>query len=162
MTTSRVLVRAAAMLLLAPLWTAASAALPTDGAVAAVAYDVDSDGDGLVDSLDGCPTVASGNPTGCPTAARKASLKWLDARNRLRARITSPVDACVVRARISLWRAHPGSDVKLGSVQASFRGRYGFKVRRGHRYYVTLAPSYASGQAECDRAVSRTVLAPRG
>ncbi len=27
---------------------------------------VDSDGDGLDDLIDGCPTVASGNPTGCP------------------------------------------------------------------------------------------------
>ena len=162
MVTSRVLARAAALLLLAPLWTATSAALPTALAVAAVAYDVDSDGDGLPDSLDGCPTVASGNPTGCPTASRKAALRWLDDRFRLQARITSPVDACVVRARISLWRVRPGSDLKLGSEEASFRGRVAFKVRTGHRYYVTLAPSYASGRAECDRAVSRTVLAPRG
>jgi hypothetical protein len=159
MATSRILARAAALLLLAPLWTVTSTVLPADGA--AMAYDVDSDGDGLADSLDGCPTVASGNPTGCPTAARNASLRWLDGRNRLQARISSPVDACVVRARISLWRADPRGDVKLGSVQASFRGRYGFKVRPA-RYYVTLAPSYASGKAECDRATSRTVVVPRG
>jgi hypothetical protein len=149
------------LLLLAPLWTATSAVLPTEGSAAAVAFDVDSDGDGLPDSLDGCPTVASGNPTGCPTASRKAALKWLAGKHRLQATISSPVGACSARARIKLWKARAHRDFKLVSVDASSKGRYRFKVPAGSRYYVTVSPSYVSGVAECGRATSRKVLVPR-
>jgi len=65
------------------------------------------------------------------------------------------------RARIVLWRVRPARDSKVLGVTATFSGRYRFTVRRDARYYVTVSPSYASGQAECSRATSRTVLAPR-
>ena len=129
-------------------------------APASSSADVDSDGDGLLDTVDGCPTVASGNPTGCPSASRRARLRWLDGANRLRAIVTSPVAACESGARIKLWRVRPHGDTKLLAVDATARGRYRFKVPRRARYYVTVSPSYASGQAECGRAVSRTVRVP--
>src|SRR5688572_9170969 len=64
----------------------------------------DTVGDGIDDLVDGCPTVASGNPTGCPSASRTVSLKWLAGKKRLQARVSSPVAGCSQRARIALWR----------------------------------------------------------
>lgn len=157
MTRSRMLARLLALLLVAPLSTLTVAALPLTHAAA----DVDTDGDGLADSGDGCPTLASPNPTGCPTAARRAALKWLDGKRRLQADITSPVTSCSARARIVLWRVRPGRDARVTAVTASARGRHRFAVRRGARYYVSVSPSYSPGEAECARAISRTVLAPR-
>ena len=81
--------------------------------------DVDTDGDGLPDLGDGCPTVASTNPTGCPTAPREAALKWREGRNRLQARITSPVRSCASRARINLWRVRPNRDFKVLQATAT-------------------------------------------
>ncbi len=167
------LVRAAALLLVASLATATTGALPVPRALAvntavnaavntAVdAADADTDGDGLADARDGCPTVASPNPTGCPTAPRKAALRWLDGKHRLQARVTSPVTSCAARARIVLWRVRRHRDFKVVGVSASYRGRHRFRVQRGATYYVTVAPSYSSGEAECAKAISRTVRAPR-
>ena len=125
------------------------------------ACDLDIDGDSLANTGDGCPTASSSNATGCPSASRKASLRWVKAKKRLEASITSPVAACSARARIVLWRVRPNRDFKLVGVTATSRGRYLFKVPRGSRYYVTVSPSYASGQAECAKATSRKVRAPR-
>jgi hypothetical protein len=122
---------------------------------------VDTDGDGLDDLVDGCPTVASGNPTGCPSAWRKVSLTWLASASRLQARVTSPVSACAARARIKLFLDRAGRADKLLSSDASSRGRRRFTVPGGKRYYVLVSPSYSSGVAECGKAVSRTVRVPR-
>lgn len=130
----------------------------TLGARAAVA---DTDGDGLDDSIDGCPTVASGNPTGCPTASRKVSLKWLPGKRRLEARVTSPVNACAARARIKLFLDRRSGPDKLLASDASYQGRRRFKVPGGARYYVMVTPTYSTGIAECGKAVSRTVRVPR-
>jgi hypothetical protein len=155
------LARVAASLLVAPLPAATVAALPTSHAATVVAVDVDTDGDGLPDAGDGCPTVASTNPTGCPTASRQARLKWMEGRNRLQTRITSPVQSCASHARINLWRVRPHRDFKVLQVDASARGRYRFRVARGPRYFVTVSPSYSPGEAECAKAVSRKVRVPR-
>ena len=122
--------------------------------------DIDSDGDGLLDVVDGCPTVAATTPTGCPSASRWAKLRWLDGKNRLQASIMSPVEACQARAHIKLWRVRPHRDTKLLAVDATARGRYRFKVARRATYYVTVSPSYVPGVAECGKAVSRKVRVP--
>ncbi|RYB93310.1 hypothetical protein EUA93_02415 [Nocardioides oleivorans] len=121
----------------------------------------DSDGDGLADDGDGCPTVASSNPTGCPSAWRKVSLRWLAGEQRLQAQVSSPVSACASRARIKLWLDRTDRADKLLSSNASFDGRRKFKVPGGARYYVTVSPSYSTGVAECGKATSRTVRVPR-
>lgn len=123
--------------------------------------DIDSDGDGLLDAVDGCPTVAATTPTGCPSEPRQAKLRWLEGKKRLQASVTSPVEACWSGARIKLWRVRAHRDIKLLAVDATSRGRYRFTVARGARYYVTVSPSYAPGQAECGRAASRKVRVPR-
>lgn len=125
------------------------------------ACDVDTDGDGLPDLGDGCPTIASTNPTGCPTAPRKAALEWREGLNRLQAKITSSVPSCASRARINLWRVRPSRDFRVIQVVATRRGRYRFAVARGPRYYVTVSPSYSPGVAECAKAASRVVRVPR-
>ena len=152
---------AAATLLVAPVGTGSSYAVLAPCAALACAADGDADGDGLPDSVDGCPTVASGNPTGCPSAARRASLSWSTSDRRLQARITSPEPSCSARARIVLWRVRPTQDVKVAAASAAYSGRRRFTVSRGASYYVTVSPSYVTGVAECGRATSRTVRVPR-
>ena len=105
--------------------------------------------------------MASANPTGCPTASRRASLTYLAARHRLRAVIASSVRSCSTHARLNVWRVHPRGDVKVLGVEATARGRATFRVPRGSTYYVTVSPSYSSHIAECDRASSRKVRVPR-
>ena len=134
-------------------------------AVAAVAVGgllVDTDGDGLDDLVDGCPTVASSNPTGCPSASRSVSLRWLAGKQRLQTQVSSPVAGCSQRARIALWRVRPNRDYKVFGGNVSYSGRLRLTVARGATYYVTVSPSYASGVAECGQALSRKVLVPRG
>lgn len=159
------LARVAALLLVVLLATTTVGALPAPQAAAAVAVSartvIDTDGDGLDDTRDGCPTVASPNPTGCPTAARRATLTYLAARNRLRAVITSPVRSCSSHARVNVWRVRQRGDVKVIGVEATARGRVTVRVARGSTYYVTVSPSYSSHIAECDRASSRKVRVPR-
>lgn len=146
----------------APSYAGAPLAAP-DTAPARVAATagllVDTDGDGLDDTLDGCVTVAAPTPTGCPAVPRRITLTWLAGVERLQARVTSPVEACSARAQVRLFRERPGgSDVLLAS-EAAWRGRQRFRVPRPGRYYVLVAPSYSSGVAECGKAVSRTVRA---
>lgn len=133
----------------------------TRRADAAPARAADTDGDGLDDALDGCPTVASGNPTGCPSAWRKVALRWLAGKRRLEARVTSPVDACAAHARIKLFLDRRSGPDKLLGSDASVRGRHRFKVTAGARYYVKVSASYSPGVAECGTATSRRVLVPR-
>ncbi len=174
MSRSRPVARAAAVaglsvtLLVAPAPTASAYAAPetcraTAGPACtpAVASVGDSDGDGLPDTGDGCPTVASSNPTGCPSASRRARLRWVKADRRLEARISSPVTACAARARIVLWRVRPDRDVKQVAASATYSGKRRFSVPRGAAYYVTVSASYSTGVAECDQATSRTVQVPR-
>ncbi len=140
---------------------AVSEAAPAAVARSCSSACVDTDGDGLDDAVDGCPTVASANPTGCPSASRSVSLKWLPGKQRLQVQVSSPVARCSQRARIALFRVRPNRDYKVVGGSVSFNGRLRLKVARGSTYYVTVPTSYASGVAECDKAVSRKVQAPR-
>ena len=164
MSTLGLLHRAAALAVAAALLPAFAASAPASAAPAAsVALRlVDTDGDGLDDLVDGCPTVASSNPTGCPSAARSVSLKWLAGKQRLQVQVSSGVAGCSQRARIALFRVRPNRDVKVFGGSVSYSGRLRITVARGSRYYVTVPQSYASGVAECGPAESRKVLAPRG
>ena len=121
----------------------------------------DADGDGLDDTLDGCPTVAGANPTGCPTATRSARLRFLSGDAVLQARILSPVTACSARSKVKLWRVKAGGDVRVQVETSTFSGVRRFKAARGATYYVTVSSSYAPGIAECAEATSSKVLVPR-
>ena len=161
---SRVLALAtgAGLLIMVPAADAAPADAVTRSCSSSAAMCADTDGDGIDDSVDGCPTVASTNPTGCPSASRSVSLAWLAGKQRLQVRVTSSVPACVQRARIALWRVRPNRDYKVFGGNVAFSGRLRVKVARGATYYVTVSPSYSTGVAECGKATSRKVLAPRG
>jgi hypothetical protein len=121
----------------------------------------DTDGDGLDDAVDGCPTVASATATGCPSASRSVSVKWLAGKQRLQVQVFSSVAGCSQRARIALFRVRPAKDYKAFGGSVSFSGRLRVKVARGATYYVTVPQSYASGVAECGQAISRKVSVPR-
>ena len=125
------------------------------------AVAVDTDGDGIDDATDGCPGVASTNPTGCPTVSRSARLRYLAGENLLQAQVRSPETACSARSRVKLWRVLPRGDVRIQVETAGFSGRKRFTVPRGSSYYVTVSSSYAPGVAECVEATSPTVLVPR-
>ncbi len=159
--------RAAALTVAAALLPAFAASAPASASSAqpvtwsAARLLVDTDGDGLDDLVDGCPTVASSNPTGCPSASRGVTLRWLGGKERLQAKVSSPVAGCYQRARIALWRVRARRDYKVSGGNVSHRGRVRFKVARGATYYVTVSTSYASGVAECGAAESRKVFAPR-
>ena len=157
----RALVAAAALLLVATLGPAVGDPAVAD-ARASTSVRIDTDGDGIDDAVDGCPTVASANPTGCPSASRSVSLKWLAGKQRLQVQVSSSVAGCSQRARIALFRVRPNQDYKVVGGSVSFSGRLRIKVARGATYYVTVPQSYASGIAECGKAESRKVLAPRG
>jgi hypothetical protein len=165
MTNLRLLHRAAALTVAAVLLPVYAASAPASAAqpatLTAARLLVDTDGDGLDDLVDGCPTVASSNPTGCPSASRSVSLTWLAGKQRLQVRVTSPVAGCAQKARIALWRVRPNRDHKVFGGAVTYGGRLRLKVARGATYYVTVPPSYASGVAECGGAESRKVLAPR-
>lgn len=137
------------------------AAQPVDASPVARPLLADADGDGLDDAVDGCPAVASANPTGCPTASRSVSLTWRAGKRRLEARVASPVTACVARARIKLFLDRRGGSDKLLASDASHRGRHRFRVAGGARYYAKVSASYSPGVAECATATSRTVRVPR-
>ena len=152
------LVMASAVLVGVPALTTTAGAAPATSRVILV----DTDGDGLDDLVDGCPTVPASSSTGCPSASRGVTLKWLKGKQRLQAQVSSPVAGCVQRARIALWRVRANRDYKVFGGTTSSSGRTRFKVARGSTYYVTVSTSYASGIAECGAAESRKVLAPRG
>ena len=173
MTSPRLLSLALALLtgaaaLTAPVATAAPAdvrattsSVRAVGAPEARALAGDTDGDGIDDAVDGCPGVASTNPTGCPTVKRSARLRYLAGKNRLQARVISTATACASRSRIKLWRVTPRGDVRAQVETSSFTGRKRFRVRRGAHYFVTVSSSYATGIAECAAARSATVQVPR-
>ena len=121
----------------------------------------DTDGDGLDDTSDGCPTVASANPTGCPTVTRSARLRFLSADGVLQARILSPATACSARSKVKLWRVTTGSDLRVQVETSAYSGVRRFRAARGATYYVTVSSSYAPGIAECAEATSSKVLVPR-
>ncbi|WP_179619764.1 hypothetical protein [Nocardioides cavernae] len=162
MSWSRLLGRILALVLSTTGALVAPGAATSSGATdAPVLSAVDTDGDGLDDSIDGCPTVASGTATGCPTVWRTVSLRWLAGKERLEARVSSPAGACVARARIKLFLDRPGRSDKLLASDASSQGRRRFSVPGGARYYAMVTPTYSTGVAECGKAVSRTVRVPR-
>lgn len=153
--------RLAALLLVLPLSVVGAPPTSATAYASTAATATDTDGDGVPDASDGCPAVPAGNPTGCPTVSRKASLAWLGGKQRLQVRITSAETACVARARIVVWRVRPDRDVKVTGANVSFAGRARFKVPRRASYYVSVSPSYSPGVAECGRATSRAVRVPR-
>ena len=152
--------RLAVLLLVLPLSAGGVWPTPAEAAPASHARSLDTDGDGVPDTGDGCPTVAAGNPTGCPTVARQASLRWLGGEQKLQLRVTSEVSGCSARARFVLWRVRPNRDFKQVGGNVSFSGRARITVPRGASFYVSVSPSYSPGVAECARATSRTVRVP--
>jgi hypothetical protein len=119
------------------------------------ACDLDIDGDSLGNTVDGCPRAAAATESGCPEVGRKAALRYVKAKDRLKVVVRSDAPACEAGAKVTLFRTRPGKDTKLVVATTKSRGRKTWKApgRAGH-YYVKVARSYAAGQAECGRARS--------
>ncbi|WP_243395220.1 thrombospondin type 3 repeat-containing protein [Nocardioides currus] len=124
------------------------------------ACDVDVDGDLVLDDVDGCATTAGRTATGCPSATRTAALARR--RNRLVTTVASTVAGCRADAEVTVWRKKKGRDARIVLASTDTRGKASTRApRRAGRYYVTVASSYAAGQAECGAARSRVVKVRR-
>lgn len=127
------------------------------------ACDPDVDGDTLANEADGCPEVSAGTTTGCPTAARTVVLKLRSKKKRLVATVGSTANGCRPGAEVTLLRKKKGRDATLLTATSDRAGKVRIKApRQLGRYYVTVAASYAPGQAECGAARSRPLRVRRG
>ncbi|MCK9825384.1 thrombospondin type 3 repeat-containing protein [Nocardioides cavernae] len=121
------------------------------------ACDLDTDGDALADTVDGCPGTAAATTSGCPSVGRKAALHFRKKKRRLTFVVRSDAPGCRAGAEASLWRVKRGKDTRLLVAETDASGRYRAKApRRAGRYYLRIASSYAAGQAECGAARSNT------
>ena len=79
---------------------------------------LDSDGDGVADSVDACPSLAGGGADGCPTIARSLTLRHSAGAFRGRLSSAPSESACFADKTVSVWKkvgAIGGSnDVKRG------------------------------------------------
>lgn len=113
------------------------------------------DGDNVLNDTDGCAAVGAGTATGCPPAARTAALKHRAKKHRLVATVGSAASGCRNDAEVTLWRKRKGKDARIVLARSDSAGKVVMKApRTAGRYYVTVASSYAAGQAECGSAKS--------
>ena len=126
------------------------------------ACDLDIDGDAVANAADGCQLVAAATGSGCPPAARSARLSYVKKKKGLQLAVRSDAAGCRDGARATLFRKRPGRDTKLVTGTTDRRGRYRFaKPRAGGKFYVRVARSYATGEAECATARSKPVRVRR-
>ena len=124
------------------------------------ACDGDTDGDGRVDTVDGCRLVAAATASGCPRAATKVRLG--KERGRLVGRVRSDTRACGAGAEVVLKRAKPGRDLKLVVLRTRASGRFTTRLPRpAGRYHVVVRGRYVPGVAECTSSRSTTVRVRR-
>ena len=133
----------------------------TDDDAVGDACDLDIDGDSLGNTVDGCPRAAAATKSGCPELGRTASLRFAKKTRTLKTVVRSDAAGCRSGASVTLYRAKPGKDVKLVVGTTNSRGRWVRKApMTAGRYYVKVAPSYATGQAECISARSKKERVP--
>ena len=148
------------------------AAGPPGGPVAAP----DRDGDGLLDALDGCPTVAgppSASPAGCPTYARKikASYRKRVVKGRVTSTQTVPgttIRPCGPAPKLTVWLTRPGhkGKTKVGAgATAGPRNAFRIKLAKtppaGAKLRVKAKANLATGLASCGSAQSPVVKVRR-
>jgi subtilisin-like proprotein convertase family protein len=124
------------------------------------ACDGDTDGDGRVDTVDGCRLVAAATASGCPRVATEVRIG--KDKGRLVGRVRSDARACRAGAEVTLKRANPGRDLRLVVLRARFSGKFRTRLpRAAGRYYVVVRGRYAPGVAECVSSRSTKVRVRR-
>lgn len=142
----------------------------------------DSDGDGVEQSADNCPTVgnadqldwdadgvgnacdptpgtAPGPPTGTCTSgcayARTVGLRHKEARHRLVGKVESVAVGCESGVPVTIWRKRSGADRKLLVVTTRATGAFRTKApRRAGRYYAAVG---SAAEPLCGHDTSRVV-----
>ena len=144
----------------------------------------DSDGDGVEERSDNCPSVANpdqtdwdgdgvGNPcdatpgiapttpgctVGC-TYERTVGLRHVVRKRRLVGKVASAADGCRSGVSVTIWRKRSGADRKLVVVTTRATGKFRTKApRKAGRYYATVG---SPDQPLCSSATSRTVRVKR-
>lgn len=144
----------------------------------------DSDGDGVEEKSDNCPSVANpdqtdwdgdgvGNPcdatpgiapttpgctVGC-TYERTVGLQHVAKKRRLVGKVESAADGCRAGVSVTIWRKRSGADRKLVVVTTRATGTFRTKApRKAGRYYATVG---SPDQPLCSSATSRTVRVKR-
>lgn len=139
-----------------------SAQVDSDGDGTGNDCDLDDDGDAVPDREDGCAGLPASTASGCPGAARAASLTVRKATGRLTGRLSSDVRPCRRDQSVALWHKRPGKDRRLAVVRSSPTGRYAVRLpRQSGKYYASVQRTYVLGVAECAADRTRVVRVRR-
>ena len=84
----------------------------------------DTDGDGVPDASDSCPTTAGGgSANGCPSIARTVTLAY--SAGRFSGSISAPaLSACASNRTVTIWNSVPGPDVKKATTKTLADGSF--------------------------------------
>ena len=115
----------------------------------------DPDGDGVDVPADLCVATPAHTASGCPVATRAVSASYR--KGRFRGVVSSTVPGCRAPANVTVWKARPGPDRRLGTTRTRADGSWRLvRARKPGRFYATSAPVVVPGVAECP-AVKSTV-----
>ena len=136
----------------------------------------DGDGDGVVDSSDGCPSQAGpASNNGCPAGgsndtnddvpppanasefARTLNLSYSEKKDRFGGKLSSESPACTAGQSVTVYEQKKGKDPKLGTVTTNDAGKYSLKEKNAEgSFYASVKESSASA-GTCLAAQSKTV-----
>ena len=115
----------------------------------------DLDTDAVEDHVDSCPGASGGGVSGCPVSTRHLSASYRN--GRFRGVLSATVPACRSGQVVTIWKARPGPDRRIGTRTTAPDGTY--KLRRARhvgRYYATSPRVVVAGVTECPAVQSRT------
>jgi subtilisin family serine protease len=115
----------------------------------------DTDGDGIADASDACPTTAGGGSAdGCPQIARTITLAY--GAGRFSGSISAPgVSACAAKRTVTLWNSVPGPDIKKATTKSLADGSFSIACTPSPgAYYAKANPATITGVADCLLATS--------
>ena len=115
----------------------------------------DTDGDGVPDASDSCPTTAGGgSANGCPSIARTVTLAY--SAGRFSGSISAPaLSACASNRTVTIWNSVPGPDVKKATTKTLADGSFSIAYTPSPgNYYAKANPATLAGIADCQLATS--------
>lgn len=121
----------------------------------------DADADGFLDRRDKCADAYGARHDGCPRLASEVTFAYDSRRYRFEGTVSSRYEKCLDNARVTIFRARPGADRGVLSMNADYDGRY--VIRYGApvgRYYAKLRSFSLGGEGTCSAERSRTLVLP--